>query len=77
VAWSEIALYHLDALREALLSRPDLWPTIAKRARVGPRTVIGIARNQSDYRNPTLETLLNIADAFEELDSREPSHAVI
>lgn len=73
--WSRIILDRLDALREALLSRPDLWSTIAQKAKVGPRTVTGIARNQPDYRNPTLETLIHISDAFEALNE-EPPHVV-
>ena len=65
--WSYALDRHIRSLRTQLLTHKELWPTITRRAHVGKHTVAGFAHQNPAYRNPTIRTLKNIANALDAL----------
>jgi hypothetical protein len=66
---TETLLTFVQHLRKALLQHESEWKKIASRADLGLHTVEGFAKKWAGQSNPTLTTLIRIADAIDEIDT--------
>lgn len=71
--WTKSQQAHLERLRRSLLSYPELWQKIAKEAGVSRRTIYGFVLREEAHQNPCVLTLMQVADALDNLLHPEES----